>query len=512
MLLVLGFTIASASDTWTNVRPGVDQLVRTQSGPNVIYAVKVDLTLPNVAIRATNGWENAQTTGSFAREVGALVAINGDWSDAVTPVGLAIGDGWLWHEHVDGWSYFACDIFKNCDVDESASTLFWSQGRLFNAVGANGARLVEHGAILHFSGSFYETDRHPRSAICLEPDGTTLWMVVVQGRVDWSIGMTWNETSDLMASLGCYDAVMLDGGGSSTLWVDGAPINTPTDGYERSVSNHFAIQYRTSTDAVCVGRENGRHCDGSVLQTCTGGAWSSTGDCAAWGLPCEEDGAWAYCVDSRCPHGSGQGGTCLDGLTLATCVDGAYAEGDCGWLGMTCEAYDTTAYCVDPRCAAGGMGSFCASGTVIATCTAGVYSEGDCAAYGATCGSDDAGAFCVDPRCEGDPERAACAGAVASWCDRGAYAEQDCAASGLECAAGSCVGVDDTSAPVDSETEDRDGPRPGPPDADETGVGGRVISGDDPKGCGCVSGRSGAGWPVAVGLLWLRRRRWFGSS
>jgi cysteine-rich repeat protein len=345
MLTLLLATSALAVDTWSNVVPGIDYLHRTQSGPRVIYAVRADISLPNVALRATGPTESPRTTSSFANLVGGMVTINGDWFAGSDPVGLAIGDGWRWSEHADGWSYFGCDLFKNCAVEETQSTAWWSQGRLFNAVGANGARLVDDGVALSFTGTFYETDRHPRSAVCLEADGRHMWFVVIQGRVAWSIGMTWNETAVLMRDLGCWDAVMLDGGGSSTLVVNGQVKNTPTDGSERVVGNHLSLIYASSTEPACVGRQNRRWCEGTVMQTCAGGRYKGPGDCGYYGLACEQDGDWAYCVDPRCPGADGQRSTCLSDTVIGGCTDGVYGEGDCGVFGLACYADAAEAWC-----------------------------------------------------------------------------------------------------------------------------------------------------------------------
>src|SRR5690606_19352298 len=50
------------------------------------------------------------------------------------------------------------------------------------------------------------------------------------------------ELAALMAELGAWQAINLDGGGSSALFVEGrGVINRPSDGAERAVANHLAI-------------------------------------------------------------------------------------------------------------------------------------------------------------------------------------------------------------------------------------------------------------------------------
>ena len=77
--------------------------------------------------------------------------------------------------------------------------------------------------------SFYGK-RHPRSLIGYDADGG-MWMVVVDGRSPGNAeGMTIEELTGLAQRLGLTNALNLDGGGSSTLWVlpEGV-INHPSD-------------------------------------------------------------------------------------------------------------------------------------------------------------------------------------------------------------------------------------------------------------------------------------------
>ncbi len=83
--------------------------------------------------------------------------------------------------------------------------------------------------------------RQPRSAVGVTADGTLL-MVVVDGRQPgYSAGMTLRELSTFMLSLGAVNAMNLDGGGSSVMWVNGLVVNRPSDGFERSVANAVVV-------------------------------------------------------------------------------------------------------------------------------------------------------------------------------------------------------------------------------------------------------------------------------
>jgi hypothetical protein len=87
--------------------------------------------------------------------------------------------------------------------------------------------------------------RHPRSALAITRDSTTLLMVVVDGRRPWSVGMSLAELGDALLALGAWDAMNLDGGGSSTLWIRGQVVNHPSDASgERAVGNALFVGTR----------------------------------------------------------------------------------------------------------------------------------------------------------------------------------------------------------------------------------------------------------------------------
>lgn len=409
VMLMFGAPLpARAGDSWANVRPGLDYLHRTTSEPQDIYAVRVDLTVPNVGLHASADamyTERHVTTPTFAANAGVTVAINGDWSDTTTPVGLAISDGWPWHSHIPDdtlggvWGYFACTATKTCTIDAELplDQAWWFTNptlppyRYFQAIGANGVILVADGAA---QSGCYDSSDNPRSAICLDVTGTILWLVVVDGRTGSAAGMTCDETRALLLDLGCWDGAMLDGGGSSTLVIEGDVKNNPSDGSPRTVANHLGIVYSDAIDPSC-GVANGRWCSGTVIGACQGGRFLGSGDCAAYGASCEEDGDYAYCVDYRCPGASGTGGECLDATTYAGCTDGAYGTGDCGVFGLVCGTDAGGAACMDPRCTAGPHSGFCTEDGVYASCTDGVYGgEQGCASLGLVC---DPSAGCVDP-------------------------------------------------------------------------------------------------------------------
>ncbi len=91
----------------------------------------------------------------------------------------------------------------------------------------------------------FRDERHPRTAIGIREDGSWV-LVVVDGRqADLSVGMTLAQLAALMQQLGCRQAINLDGGGSTTLFLNGRVVNSPSDfGVERPVSEAILVQER----------------------------------------------------------------------------------------------------------------------------------------------------------------------------------------------------------------------------------------------------------------------------
>ncbi|MCX7970332.1 MAG: phosphodiester glycosidase family protein [Negativicutes bacterium] len=89
--------------------------------------------------------------------------------------------------------------------------------------------------------------RAPRTAIGRKADGTVV-LLVVDGRRDTSVGMTLEELADFLIARGVVEAVNLDGGGSSEMWIQGSVINRPSDGRERPVGDAVAIYRRGGND------------------------------------------------------------------------------------------------------------------------------------------------------------------------------------------------------------------------------------------------------------------------
>ena len=82
--------------------------------------------------------------------------------------------------------------------------------------------------------------RNPRTAIGYTEDNKLI-LVAVDGRENYSIGLTLNELASFMKEIGCVNAMNLDGGGSTVMYVNGRIVNNPQNQGGIALSNALTI-------------------------------------------------------------------------------------------------------------------------------------------------------------------------------------------------------------------------------------------------------------------------------
>ncbi|QJE95354.1 phosphodiester glycosidase family protein [Luteolibacter luteus] len=251
----------SVAPFWQPLYQGVDYRLDELSVPRRlrIHQIRVDTRAEGVAFFTTpdNGDApeevNGRRTATFLKEFDLEVAINGSAFKPIAkegiPVdlqGLSISNGVTVSE-VDAKS--ANPVFLATATQQPRILRGPFRKRSFGAAhnalqgwyGSNGM-LLDNGEVTTTT-----LDIHPRTALGVSREGLYVYLLVVDGRQQgFSEGMTLVELAEWMKQLGCWDAMNLDGGGSSTMVIkggDGAPkiLNSPSGGSQRSVGNHLGI-------------------------------------------------------------------------------------------------------------------------------------------------------------------------------------------------------------------------------------------------------------------------------
>ena len=248
--------------------PGVTYFrsVRLRPSPAILHAILVDLTTPGLEFFVTPGDKSAKlslqarTVSSVLQKYNLQVAINGDgfqpWhsdnlfdyyphtGDPVAPLGYAASQG---NDYAKG-SEEEKTLYISKDNEVSFNH---PQGDLYNAISGDRTILIGGEPV---SDLPEDDSRQPRTAVGIDQEGKTLLLLVADGRQPfYSEGVTLKELANIMAGYGMDSALNLDGGGSSTLAVEGwfgfanvlnSPIDRNIPGLQRPVGNHLGIRVK----------------------------------------------------------------------------------------------------------------------------------------------------------------------------------------------------------------------------------------------------------------------------
>jgi exopolysaccharide biosynthesis protein len=126
---------------------------------------------------------------------------------------------------------------------------------MYNAISGQLMLLAGGNLLPEVSAAPGANDPQPRTAVGLDKNSRRLIIVVVDGRQPgYSEGATLVELADLLLEKGAFYAMNMDGGGSSTMVVEGkngnarlmnSPIDQRIPGRERPVGNHLGIYAST---------------------------------------------------------------------------------------------------------------------------------------------------------------------------------------------------------------------------------------------------------------------------
>ena len=244
-----------------------------------VFVARVDLRAAGVDVRVARGGADPDGDGPYQTTLQPLsriaarehfeVAINGDFFSARQTIdaegaqsgyvegkwALALGpaatDGFAWAKPSAPRPALWLDSDKNARIEALQNVPTTAR-----QVIAGSDLLLRNGKSVLANQSAFSTNRHPRTAVGLADNGKTLVLVVVDGRdAQRALGLSLSELTDLMRSLGCRDALNLDGGGSSEMMLRDAAsgqlrvLNNPSDGRERAVANGLGVSIRGSLRA-----------------------------------------------------------------------------------------------------------------------------------------------------------------------------------------------------------------------------------------------------------------------
>ena len=108
----------------------------------------------------------------------------------------------------------------------------WEKSLTAEDVMVSGPLLIFDEQLQHLDSNSFNITRHPRTAIAITKQNRVL-LITVDGRNEMAAGMNLFELGKMLRWLGASEAINLDGGGSTALWIDSKShtgiINYPSD-------------------------------------------------------------------------------------------------------------------------------------------------------------------------------------------------------------------------------------------------------------------------------------------
>ena len=257
-------TSADAQDTWRRPNRAMRHIHR-RVGSLDWHLVSVDLTAPGVRVvgtpesllapRVAGGAPTWRTTTDFARAVGAEVAINANYYDifhgAFTTCGLTMSQGRVWRSayvdrRLDCWASVGFGPRGRVAMFDSRGKVYGpAPERWMREVVTGSPRVLANGEVLTYTAPRHALVPNPRTLLGVSADRRTLYLMVVNGREGANKGMTCMDAARVLRDFGASDAINLDGGGSSTMYIrgEGGLVTRPADRMERPVANHLGIVF-----------------------------------------------------------------------------------------------------------------------------------------------------------------------------------------------------------------------------------------------------------------------------
>ncbi len=219
---------AALQTPWRTLHPGLRHAVFSPWPDSRVHVVQLDLREPRLRLQVSAPHTRGMKMDQLAQDPQVVASINASFfGRAHVPRGLTVSNGVPWDGVflAETSPALACDRVQRCRMHFSPPALppsLW-----FNAVAGTPWLLrdgVARSAADDESCALLCARTHPRTAVGLDASGHTLTWVLAEGRRGPVVGVALAPLAQWMRNLGVHDAINLDGGGSSTLWLQGRAV------------------------------------------------------------------------------------------------------------------------------------------------------------------------------------------------------------------------------------------------------------------------------------------------
>lgn len=209
-----------------------------------VNIIELDLSNKNLQVDIAGLSKGLIKTSELAKQEHALAAINGSFFDmrnggSVTYIrrdGVTINKSTMNKGKISERANAAIviDNAKNLVsiVAADENSLNWEEVLSAPDVMVCGPLLIMDDSLVKLQENAFNKNRHPRSAVALTADNKLL-LITVDGRNKHAEGMNLDELAFFLKVMGSKSALNLDGGGSTTLYIDSKKksgvVNYPSD-------------------------------------------------------------------------------------------------------------------------------------------------------------------------------------------------------------------------------------------------------------------------------------------
>ena len=236
---------ATLGRDWLAIQPGVMYVRREPVPDSVVHVVRVDLTLNRLKVSGAD--EKGRSLDAMVDTPSTAASANASFFNRrFEPRGITVSDGVVWSPVMSQQQspLLACDASGHCQIQIEPPFDILPEWR--NVV-AGTPWLLKHGvqrtALDDAQCKSLCANPHPRTAVGLDESKHYLYLVTSEGRSPPVKGLSLAQLSFIMAGMGVTDAINLDGGGSSALFVSGKSVMKRPDDepLQRKVANAIHI-------------------------------------------------------------------------------------------------------------------------------------------------------------------------------------------------------------------------------------------------------------------------------
>ena len=241
--------------TYDSVSEGISVYhFKISTDPAVGYLAIIKLDVPETEIVISPEKKEKYLTSTFAKDNNCIIAINGEAGE--TPAKTAKLGQWTGNWISKGKVVLMHDTKLRPFISfDSLNHAYYSfQEEIDTIYNFKKYNTIFGRTDIIMNGKVYDSNKYnyargketyPRTIMALNKEGNVLYLMVIDGRrPGYSIGLTLEKSAQILKSVGAYNAMACDQGGSSCMFLRDKIVNRPCDNVERVVYSHFGIKIK----------------------------------------------------------------------------------------------------------------------------------------------------------------------------------------------------------------------------------------------------------------------------